>query len=168
MSLCVCIGVDVWDFAYSYFHTLCVCAYVCSSPAWLLPSKRTVRPKSVETWRKREFMAMFRPCLGLRGGTTLSPLTYRQTDIAQEDIGKCIFFICIHDISKISTMMSILHYRVHVWCGVECSLSQSCFLQRAWKSFRIYSSNYIWHKNNRFKKTYHPVRKQNQGYVRSV
>lgn len=44
-------------------------------PARLLPSKRTVSPKSVVSWTCIEFIVIVKPSIGLRGGVTRSPFT---------------------------------------------------------------------------------------------
>lgn len=44
-------------------------------PPRLLPSKRTVSPKSVVSWTCLEFIVMLKPSTGMRGGATRSPFT---------------------------------------------------------------------------------------------
>jgi len=48
-------------------------------PPRLLPSKRTVSPKSVVSWTCLEFIVMVKPSTGLRGGTTRSPFSWKGT-----------------------------------------------------------------------------------------
>lgn len=57
-------------------------------PPRILPSKRTVSPKSVVSWTCLEFIVMVKPSTGLRGGATRSPFTWRSYNM----IAACHFY----------------------------------------------------------------------------